>query len=208
MAKEALALNVCLLTMARSRSSMTAEIFRQHGYWFGRTFTMAKPGMGYNENQALKRWARRHRLDPYVAILQKKDPQMPRGVLMAWESIRKDEGWTEGTPWAVKVDAFCNEAFATRAHLIGIYRNPEDILSSCLEAMPNRFTAEEWTKIIARHHAHMLGLGIPMIMTDELVQGDYTSVSKVFDKIGIELDAKTVHGIIDAKRSRLNSRAS
>ncbi len=208
MDQKALALNVCLLTMARSRSSMTAEIFRQHGYWFGRTFTMAKPGMGYNENQALKSWARKYRPNPYDAILDDKDPQMPDGARVAWADIRKDEGWKEAQPWAVKVDAFCDQAFKRTAHLIGIYRNPEDILASCKTAMGKRYSDEAWKKIIARHHAHLFKLDVPMIMTDEIVQGDYTSVARAFDQIALKLDPHVVESIVDAKRSRINSRAS
>lgn len=169
--------------MARSRSSMTAEIFRQHGVFFGNTYRPKHRRIGYNESLVLKDYGREHRPEIYRSISKNKNPvlEIPREVI---EEMLRDGGYTGG-PWAVKVDAFC----VIDGIQIGIWRNPDDIMASCKRVFSSQCD-RYWGKIIAAHHDRMRDMQIPMINTDELIGGNYLSIERAFDKCGLEFDAK------------------
>lgn len=189
--------------MARSRSSMTAEIFRRHGVWFGKTRTMGQPGgIGYNENLQLKRLVRAARPELYTDLLMRGRDACPKidDFPRVWRDLLRDEGYTGKRPWGAKVDAFCDTLFDGTDHIeIGIWRNPDDIADSCLRVLNHRFSDKRaWHKIIALHHERISDRDIPIINTDEVVAGNHTSIERAFEACDLEYDRKTADAIIGA----------
>lgn len=194
--------NVVLLTMARSRSSMTAEIFRRHGWFFGEARKLEDRGVGYNENMAFKQWVKEWRPHLYLDILnnrgRKSEPNVPENFQQKWERQLKKEGWDGSSPWANKVDAFCDKVFDDCV-LIGIWRNPTSICESALRAIGHSIphgTPELWDDVIQAHHDRMSSLRIPMINTDAVVLGVYTSLHEAFEAAGGKLDEEIVKGFV------------
>lgn len=189
-----------ILTMARSRSSMTAEIFRRHGVFFGAVRPRGS-GIGYNEHPKLKELGQRFRPDCYLDIIRGADPELKIGNFEnRWIEILGDDGWDGNTPWGAKVDVFCHRIFSRFDPVfVGLYRNPDDILASCMRAMPRRFTEMEWEKIIAAHHNRMDDLNIPIINTDKLVEGDTSELEVTLDRLDLGLSEQIVNDVIDGR---------
>lgn len=198
---------VILLTMGRSRSSMTAEIFRRHGVFFGNSWGIEdRQRIGYNEHRWIKTKIRNWRKELYInAILKDKGSPYPEpdcDFATEWIAELKRNGWDEVAPWGVKVDVFCYNLFEQwpSSH-IGIWRNEDDIAESCLRVLRHRTNKkEDWLKIIRAHHALIDALNIPVINTDELVAGNYKTLEAAFDHVGLEFDPSIAKGTIGAKR--------
>ena len=187
---------IVLLTMARSRSSMTAEIFKQHGVFFGNVKRPEDGGIGYNEHWEFKRFSKKTRPDCYKDILANRDPflKIP-GFPEYWERTLEGDGY-RGGPWGVKVDAFCSELWPNHPR-IGIWRNPDGIKQSCLNIFPNRFKEEEWDRIIDAHHRQLKALDIPMIDTNALVRGFYGTLENAFRKLNISFNPDIADRVIE-----------
>lgn len=187
---------IVLLTMARSRSSMTAEIFREHGVFFGESGRPDDGFLGYNEHFQLKKIARKARPDCYEDIVANRDPFLRLPDFPAWWKATLDSEGYEGGTWGVKVDAFCSQLWPLELR-VGIWRNPEGIRESCLRAFPDRFKPEEWDKIIEAHHAHMKDLGIHMIDTNAVVKGYYGTLERAFKLANMAFDPKIADRVIE-----------
>ena len=187
---------IVLLTMARSRSSMTAEIFREHGVFFGDVWRPREGFDGYNEHIELKKVARKARPDCYKDILANRDPflKIP-GFPEYWERTMEGDGYRQG-PWGVKVDAFCSELWPNHLQ-IGIWRNPDGIRESCLRTFPRRFSEKEWDCIISAHHRQMEALKIHMIDTNAVLRGFYGTLERAFKLFNMSFDPKIADRVID-----------
>lgn len=188
---------VVLLTMARSRSSMTAEIFRQHGVFFGDTWRPEDHRVGYNEHKWLKRQVQKmtDRGDLYAAILRDK-PTAPQSVTFSqFMAQLRLEGYING-PWGVKADVFCFPMFGeVRSGWVGLWRDPDDIAASCERALGRR-PPGDWDKIIKAHHDTLWDLGVPIIDTDKLVAGDDGALAAAIERLGIPYDANITDQVI------------
>lgn len=186
---------IVLLTMARSRSSMTAEIFREHGVFFGRTWRPEDKRVGYNEHIRLKEIGKTARPNCYRDILTGMNPELRiRDFPQWWEQILNDEGY-EGGPWGVKVDVFCSSLFDKLPHhKIGLWRNPGGILESCLRAL-GRYEPEEWEKIIEAHHREIRTMRT-VINTDAVVNGFHGTIENAFRVCGLEYDRSIAEQVI------------
>jgi len=187
---------IALLTMARSRSSMTCEIFRRHGVFFGNVW---EPGerVGFNEHKELIKLAKQHRGYMYDALIRGKDPEL-RVPGLDWVEIMRGDGY-KGGPWGVKGDYFCHEMFAG-AGCVGIYRNPADIAVSCRKVFGGRNYSGNglgyWQVIIDKHHDRMRELAVPVIDTDQLVGGDDTTLRAAFDFCDLEYDPDITRDVV------------
>lgn len=186
---------IVLLTMARSRSSMTAEIFREHGVFFGTVWRPREGFDGYNEHIEFKKISRKARPDCYKNIIRNEDPflKIP-GFPDWWERTLEGDGY-QGGPWGVKVDAFCSEMWPNHQK-IGIWRNPDGIKQSCIRTFPRRFSEAEWDRIIDAHHRQLKALNVHLIDTNALVRGFYGTLEKAFKLLDISFNPKIADRVI------------
>ena len=194
---------IVLLTMARSRSSMVAEIFRRHGVFFGRTQKMEDGLIGYNENLTVKLMARKWRPSLFPELLaggNKACPNPPDTFAEDWLNLLQKEGH-EGGPWGAKVDAFCYKLYDGLDYTrIGIFRNPLDIRKSCMKVLRGILSDPvQWDKVIKLHHELLYSLAIPMIDTDQLMIGNHTSLERAMKKCGLEYDREIGDSVIGAR---------
>lgn len=191
---------ILLLTMARSRSSMTAEIFRRHGVFFGdRKEWRGVKVLGYNENLTFKKWARKARPDLYDEILRGGNDLVPQldGFQKRWLEALRNEGWDEKSPWGNKVDVFCDKVYEPLDPIkIGIWRNKKDTVDSCQRGLNQKYSKEDWEKIVQKHHDYLEFLNIPVINTDAVRLGVYTSLHEAFEHCGLKLDEQIVRDFV------------
>lgn len=183
---------VVLLTMARSRSSMTAEIFRRHGVFFGNTVRRGGPRGGYNEHPVLKKLSREDRGDSFVPILEGRRPY-PGFKLSSPPEFLIDDGF-RGEVWGVKVDAFCWPLFPD-ARFVCLWRDPGAILLSCMRSFKPR-SIGDWRTIIQAHHDEMRGRGMD-INTDRLVEGDDSQLKAAIESLGLTYDPGITESVIE-----------
>lgn len=177
-----------ILTMARSRSSMTAEIFKRHGVFFGDTWLREDGRIGYNEHKWIKERSKNRPLYRSLLGQDYRDPELYIGNAQSWIEELRENGWDGVSPWGCKVDAFCHNAFKVLdPYYIGLVRNPEDTAESAYRVLSTSLpiSMEDWYKIISMHHDRMRNLGIDMIDTDQLVKGDYAEIELCLDKLGM-----------------------
>jgi hypothetical protein len=176
---------------------MTAEIFRRHGVFFGKTRKMGDGGVGYNENLTLKEIGRRLRKDCHDAILRRQDAVFaPDAFGDTWKAILESEGF-KGGYWGAKVDAFCHRLFNDLPnHRVAIWRNEDDTVASCMRAFRNKRSEDEWRRIVRAHHSHLKNLNLPTINTDAIMAGDHSSIEKAFEVCGLTYDRSIAETVI------------
>lgn len=193
---------VCILTMARSRSSLVAELLHRHGVW---TFEdIRQPDqfnqVRYHESQRVKKLINSHRQNIYETLT-------PTHPWDTWHEqligIRASQSY-KGGPWMVKVDVFCWPLFKHWDPLfVCVWRNCEGILSSIerTDFMQRQKRSEkEWRKIIWEHQAHLLQVqhnegGIP-IDTGQLVNGYDRHLRFIVETLGLEYKPKIARDVI------------
>lgn len=186
-------MNLALLTMARSRSSVIAEIFREHGVFFGDTFRPEDKRVGYNEHKWFKAWIKKARPELYGEILADRVQRVQsEGFEAQFEDRLREEGWVGG-PWGVKADVFCADLFPS-ALKVGIFRDPRDIADSAMAALGR--SMEDWTKIIGIHHLEIVSRCDRLINADEVVTGDDSSLRYTFDHLAIPYDKKITQEVL------------
>lgn len=175
---------------------MTAEIFRRHDIFFGDVWRPEDGRVGYNEHKWIKKQVREYRPDCYNDILINRDPRLRIPAFpYRWNEQLEAEGY-KGGPWGIKVDAFCTPLFeGMNVTLIKLWRNQSDIVKSALKTL-KRWTPAQWRRIVDAHHERLAQLPGPDIDTDELVEGDYTTLEQAFEDIGILFDPKIADSVI------------
>ncbi len=175
--------NILILTMARSRSSLLAEIIRQHGFNCPEPYGF-KTGYpaGTNENPALKRLLNSKRGGDYRGVF--KHDFYPHMLYADIEHVMPPQ------PWMCKVDTFCWPAFEDVEHVkILCMRRFEDVVASNVEKN-HRYEKQQFEEIVTVHVTEAAKLDGFVVNTDHLVAGDYHEIKTAIEAAGAEFDAE------------------
>ena len=186
---------LAILSCARSRSSMTAMIFRQHGCFFGDTSSFDKRPAGKNEHPKCKKESFKHRKNFNSLIEAGIDPTLVwPGFGKWWLQTLKDEGYNEMVPWGLKTDPFYYDCMKEELDpvFIKLWRPIEDIVPS----MSVMGKGRDWQRIAEFHHEYQSRLPIPEINTDLLVKFDFSEIIPVFETLGMTFDETIARKII------------
>lgn len=167
---------VLIIGASRSGTSMTAGIFEQHGIFFGNCMGPDdRNPKGYLENRWLKK--------------------VYKGQLIAgdfardWKNELETEGW-QGGIWGAKCGAERYDQFWYQVPdieaIVCCFRPYAQIQASRAAAkfQPNRQTVERNWQIMA--DLERRGLPCFRIHTPALIEGDYSALLPVFNKLGLE----------------------
>ncbi len=186
---------IIILAMPRSGSSMTAGIFAHHGVWVGPYRKGDRyNAKGYYESTPFKQLLIAHcgRLtsDGEVA-------QPVKGWRQIAEQCLKDNGYTGG-PWLVKHSALYAPLWREfeDAKYVCVRRDVGAVIDS---GKRSRMGIDHYS---AGAHAQVMDnvvseLGGVNVYTDNIVNGDYSSLRKAFDYCGLEFAAKIADSFID-----------
>ena len=185
-----------LLMTSRSGSSMVAEIFVKHGFYWAKD-ERRNPLVGgqrgrYNsfENQAGKEFLKVNFGTPLGDMITFTDEDANR-----FKRVVQNEYTTlKPNVWKGAVEFF---PIWWRLHEIGaipsmsvsiIYRNKEAVIESVLAKRQGSGNIDEARRITDKRYDIMEQLAVdyalPLIMTDELIAGDFFSLRQAFDMGG------------------------
>lgn len=182
---------IVILAMPRSGSSMTGGIFHLHGCWEGncRRGDRINP-KGYHENLDVK------------AILIRKFGRLAQGIIPATSQDGFRNEVMKLKPkgrWFVKHSAMYREAwheFSPR--FVCVRRKTEGLIGSNTETgfMGTR-NPDKLKAIIDAHNEQMDLSGGVDVFTDDLVKGDYSSISRALEYCGIEPDFGKIEEFVE-----------
>lgn len=186
-----------VLTMARSRSSLTMQILHRHGIW-------ASPGKPpdawnathYYESRALKRLINSRRENVYQTLrVDEGGPDFPAAF---WETMR-GLGYEDG-PCAVKVDALAWRFFERMDPCyVTLWRDVEGIMSS-IQRTPfmrkRMFSDARWREIIAAHRVEMDLVESIRVDTDRMVRLEDSGIENVIRDAGLTFDPDIVRDAV------------
>ncbi len=178
---------------------MTAGIFAKHGVWTGscREGERINP-KGFFENKLFK-----SRLKAvYSGNLLRATPIKLNPV---WEDevkrILEIENY-EGGQWLVKHSAIYWRTWDQfKPKFINVRRDPEGVFQSCRNVgfYNSLYTDNQLAQIIQNHNDAMDGNGGPNVYTDEVVQGEYSSLEAAFDYCGLVFDKSIVDDFVEKR---------
>ena len=201
---------VTLFMTSRSGSSMVADIFRRHGFFWSRDET-ANPLVGgrkvrYHsfENQTIKAFNRQAFGTPLGEYITFDDAH-----LRAFRALLVHEyGKQDRAVWKGAVEFFplwqAVSPSWEHVHPCVIWREPAAVMDS-LRAKRRGSVDEGKLMKITMARYELLGelageYGFPVIETDSLVQGDYSSLKQAFDHWGYQMDEDIVKQTIQPSK--------
>lgn len=202
---------VLLLMTSRSGSSMVADIVQRHGYAWARD-PKKNPLVGglvrYNsfENQTVKKFNKREFGTPLGEMVTYDD-----GTMRAFQALVKHEygGLGDRIVWKGAVEFFpmwwgLHETGVIDAQPMIIWRNAQGVKDSLRAKRGGRIDEAALDKITAARF-DTLGMlaseyAFPVIMTDQLITGDYTSLQQAFECYGMPLQGAIVNQTINVSK--------
>ena len=184
---------------------MTAGIFARHGVWTGkcRAPDPIVNAKGFFENTAIKkalidRYGKLTLARGETAFERAPEVDLDPYFRAEVETILRREGY-EGGPWLFKFSALYWPAFgAFDPYYVGVRR--EGVVEANLtrqEMMGTRNRARV-ERMCTLHDAVIDEVGCPVVMTDEVVHGDYTSLERAFEHCGLEFDPSVALDFVDS----------
>lgn len=182
---------IVILAMPRSGSSMTAGIFRLHGCWEGRCREGDKINpKGYHENLDVKDILIRR----FGRLAQTTAPAKPQQGFRQEVLRLSPEG-----KWFVKHSAMYRNAwFEFKPKFICVRRKTSGLLGS------NKVTGFLGTRdelqmmrIIDAHNEEMDRSEGVDVYTDELIEGDFTSIFNALEACGIVPDQEKIKNFVE-----------
>lgn len=179
--------------MARTGTSMTSGIFHHHGVWCGE----CRPGdernpKGFFEHTAIKKLLKKF----YGVDLQEVKRPIP-GFRREVERILSSEGYVDG-PWLVKHSAVYYKTWHEFNPKYVLVRRPFDAtVESTRELHQGRFPEAQRKQIIKLHNDVMDEIAGVNVYTQDLIQGDYSSIKKAIEYCGLDYDESVVKEFIE-----------
>lgn len=182
---------------------MTAGIFAQHGVWFGRC---GKPRSsnrkGDFENrrikqEQIKRWG--------MLTLAKKRTEFEGNPVCTYQpgftekvrQILSVEGYESG-PWGYKQSALYKDAWRDFDPMfIGVRRCNVLQANRTRQKMMGTDDPERIRRMIELHDRIIDECEV-IVRTDDVVQGDYSSLERAFEYCGLDFDPKIADEFVDA----------
>jgi hypothetical protein len=170
---------IAIATNPKSGSSMIASIFVAHGVWAGRSLNKNKYQTyeWYEMKQAMKR---------YGPPLEGDGFHIPDNPERLDSLVRSKRG-----KWLFKsAPELIGSLLKYNPKIIKIRRDIASIISSqCVD--------KEWEEVINKRFALMENLGGVWVDSDQVINGDLSSLEKAFDYCDIELDYDKAMACID-----------
>lgn len=192
---ETVSKGIVILTTGRAGSSMVAGIFAKHGLWCGeqRKEPVQFNAKGFFENEELHKLMKKlHGREIEAPILSEIHPDW----LKRAEKIMISQSVTD--PWFFKTGAWyhkCWEPFTDR--IVKIHRPFEKVMESYRKCGFLPFGRYDVEHILAQQIDYMESLPGVYVNTEELVQGDISSLEDAFDYCGLNFDRKIAEAFID-----------
>lgn len=173
---------------------MTTKIIAEHGFWLG-TLKAHDSGYGYFdfENQDVV-WKMRQ-LWPGIQRV---------GYQHSFDAIQEFKAYLEetvppDTPWVYKSGVPYYPIWKqVRCRKVLVRRNFDSVAESHSAKTPTSWA--EITKRLRCYYRMMdeiEGDGVPVISTDEVIKGDYTSLAKALKRVGVDFDPAIADRVID-----------
>lgn len=198
---------ILILAAPRTGSSLVTHIFAEHGVWIGEC--KGEHGFKYKiyENLALRntviaitkrafkeRGYKRSFGDPIP--INNNDKQQIAAVVRDLKPV---------DPWCFKVAVdYAELFFQFEPKLIFVRRDPEQAIESLIEKgsrQSQRKLAEEvHTRRVNLMEKYAEEKGGVWVNTDELLEGDYSSIKQAIEYVGLKFDRKIVDRVIDPKK--------
>lgn len=184
---------VVILAMPRSGSSMTAGIFRLHGFWEGRCRNGDRLNpKGYHENLDAKEILIRR----FGRLAQTTSPAKPqKGFKTEILKRLNPEG-----KWFVKHSAMYRRAwFEFEPKFVCVRRSREGIIRSNLKTgFLGTADYTEMNAIVSAHESEMDSAPNAVnVWTDAVVNGDYRSIAEALSFCGVVPDLKKISDFVD-----------
>lgn len=184
---------IVILAMPRSGSSMTAGIFHQHGCWEGLCNT--KSGYnpkGYHENLDVK------------AILIRRYGRLAQGTIPAPPGDGFKHEILKINPqgrWFVKHSAMYRQAWHEFSpKFICVRRKTEGLIGSNKSTNFMGTRDEDRLKLIIDAHNEQMDLSEGVnVYTDQLIDGDYSSIIEALESCDIEPDVEKIDDFVEPK---------
>ena len=188
------------MCVARSGSSLTTSIFGAHGLWIGRQ--VPKADYPVYENEDIKNHLR-------TMVNRRKNPA---GFRVLKDSITREqvrEGIEnivpDNTPWVFKqgVDWWrVWDGLYEGTKFVFVMRHPKSVAQST-----HKRTGRPYRRVLevtAMYYEIMQNLsrlhGIPIVKTDEIVTGNFSSLEVAMRHCGLEFHPEAARKMIDRKR--------
>ena len=178
---------IMLWITSRSRSSMVAAIFIEHGIWWGDTPAMIS-GYQMNENQNIKALLKQFKIRYWKKVhLTPVSPKWNEEFTTELEKI------VPNTTWMMKTGVEYFPAFLnTSPYNVFIKRNPSDVAQSLCDKRPD-VNYEEALHVARWRFDYMDKLqqeyGGVFVDTDKIIhQGDFSEIKEAIEYCGIKYD--------------------
>tara|TARA_Y100000310_G_scaffold286634_2_gene310979 strand:- start:385 stop:972 length:588 start_codon:yes stop_codon:yes gene_type:complete len=188
---------IVVLTAGRSGSSMIAGIFAAHGVWCGKTREGDQYNpKGYYENRAIKALIKEHTDWNFLGDV----PMFPalRGKV---EQIIRGEGYGGG-PWLVKQGAQFYRLWDEWTPKYVFIRRPlDDVMASYTRSgfLKGRYDEVQTRWIVQRNNSVMDHLEGADVQTDDVVNGNYSSLEEAFQYCGLTFNPEIAAEFIDGR---------
>lgn len=203
-----------LLMTSRSGSSMIADIFVRHGYYWAsnekRNPVVGGKKVRYNsfENQAIKDYNKTAFGTPLGDMITFDDEHVHQFSALLRHEYSADtpnvwKGAVEFFPlWRAMIDGDYVDSMTVSV----VYRSFDDVIDSVLAKRNGRGDREEARRITQKRYDIMHRLisdyALSPIFTDEIVEGDFSSLEQAWDadKSGIEFDPTIVRAVVNPNK--------
>lgn len=186
---------IAIMSFPRTGSSMTAGLFAKHGVWVGNC--REGDGLnkkGYFENQDFKRLVKGIRLIG-IHIADRTPFEPDKRVTDRLINLQPE------APWLVKSSAMYWKQFDhLKPYYICVRRNKADCMASNKRALLYREGHEASFDRHAKEMDYLVETRQAInVYTDEVNQGDYSSLERAFEHCGIEIDLDIVKDFVSPK---------
>ena len=186
-----------ILTTGRAGSSMIANIFAEHGDFFMGNVREADKwnAKGYFENIRVQRALKgTHGMD-----LLGEYPEPSEYFSNIFLDILVEQGWDGKQPVLVKTGFYFFRVFRPFAPKIVLVRRPiEDVIRSYQDCgfLKHYFSPNEIKKIMRRFDKDMhRSMGYD-VYTDQVIEGNYTSLKNAIEAVGLTYDEEIVKDVV------------
>ena len=185
---------IAILRSGRCGSSMVAQVFAEHGVWHGGHMSdEGYPTVTY-ENRALRDLVQTEYGGDFLSDIRSIFP-----IRDKIEDIIKGQGYEDG-PWMFKHGAQYYTMWEEwEPSFIFVKRPLEDILASYDRCgwLGDRYTPDEVERIVVRSVEVMDSLDGIEVFSDQLIDGDYSSLEEAFEYCDILFKQSIADAVIN-----------